>query len=505
MTRLTKNVIYNVAGQGVVLLLSLFAVRFIFRRLGDDVFGIIFFNLVLTSVLTNALELGVSATIVREISRHFESERIYVRDLIRSASLLYWAIGLLLVAIVWAAAPLLVTHWVNLKTIGPGTAATILRILSVTALVALPKSLYASLIRGRQMMGLNNAVDVGTAIVQQTGILLLLLAGGRVYVVAAWISVSATLGIIAYILVAARLFGWGFLAPSFSRYVARRNIDFTSQMMVISVLSLVHVQAAQLIVSKLLPIAEFGFYGFASSMANRATFVTGAVAQAAFPSFSGLIGSDLRPILLRQYRKLQDLVCYGTLPLFTGICFAAVPVYTYLFNAGVAQRLLLPTAFLALGTWMNATLNIPYMLSLAMGKPEIAARLNLYALICVLPVTAALIFVFGLPGAGFSWVFYHLFGYAYVAPRICRECLNSGTWAWYLHVLKVMGLASLTYGPAWFLVSATGSFSIPIVILAYATAAVAFGVGAYLMIGADLRQSIQRLLGTLVAREADAL
>ena len=505
MTRLTKNVIYNVAGQGVVLLLSLVAVRFIFRRLGDDVFGIIFFNLVLTSVLTNALELGVSATIVREISRHFEIERIYVRDLIRSASLLYWAIGLLLVATIWAAAPLLVTHWVNLKTIDSGTAATILRILSVTALVALPKGLYASLFRGRQMMGLNNAVDVGTALAQQTGILLLLLAGGGVYLVASWISVSATLGIIAYIVVAGRLFGWGVLAPTFSMYVARRNIGFTSQMMVISVLSLVHIQAAQVIVTKLLPIAEFGFYGFASSTVNRATFVTGAVAQAAFPSFSNLVGSDSRPTLLRQYRKLQDLVCYATLPLFTGMLFAAIPVYTYVFNANVAQRLLLPTAFLALGTWMNGTLNIPYVLSLAMGKPEITARLNLYALICVLPVTAVLIVVFGLPGAGFSLVFYHLFAYAYAVPRICRECLKSGTWAWYLHVLKVLGLAGVTYGLAWVVINALQAFSLPALLAAYAAASVAFGVGAYVSIGSDLRDTIWRLRGTLMVRNASAL
>jgi hypothetical protein len=58
----------------------------------------------------------------------------------------------------------------------------------------------------------------------------------------------------------------------------------------------------------------------------------------------------------------------------------------------------------------------------------------------------------------------------------------------------------VTYGPAWFLVSATGSFSLPIVILAYAAGTVAFGIGAYLMIGPDLRQTIHRLPTSLVAR-----
>jgi O-antigen/teichoic acid export membrane protein len=289
MSRLTKNIIYNTAGQGLVLILSLIAVRFIFRRLGDDVFGIIFFNLVLTAVLTSILELGVSSTLVREVSIHDDSEPAYIRDLIRTASFVYWAGGFLLVAVIWFAAPLLVTHWVNLKTLDPNTAATVLRILSVVSLVALPKGLYTSIFRGRQRMGINNVIDVGTAALQQTITLLILLTVGGVYLVAAGISAANIVGIIAYVLVAARLFGWSTLVPKFSSYVIRRNLGFTGRMTFVSVLILIHLQAAQVIVSKLLPIAQFGLYGFVSSTVNRATIVTGAVAQAAFPSFSSLL------------------------------------------------------------------------------------------------------------------------------------------------------------------------------------------------------------------------
>src|SRR5713226_6691241 len=461
MTRLTRNIIYNVAGQGLVLILSLIAVRFIFRRLGDDVFGIIFFNLVLTTVLASALELGISATIVREVSSFFDKDRAYVTALIRTATLLYWGLGLLLVVVIWVTAPLLVTHWVNLKWLDAGTAATTLRLLSATTLVALPKALYTSLFRGRQMMALNNAIDVGTAAVQQAGILLLILRGAGVYVVAGWISASVILGIIAYIVVAARLVGWSTLRPAYS--------------------------------SELLPIAEFGFYGLAASTVNRATLVTNAVAQAAFPSLSSLFATGDRPSLLTQYRKLQDLVCYGTFPLYAGITFAAVPVYTYVFNAGVAQRLLLPTAFLALGSWMNATISIPYMLSVAMGKPQIAARLNLYALVIVLPVTVLLVLRFGIAGAGFSWVFYHVVAYAYMVPRICRECLGSPALTWYVHVLKVLGLGAVTYGPAWIVLTVAGVSSLAIAIITYLAGSAVFALGAYLLVGPDLRQTIQRL------------
>ena len=509
MTRLTKNIIYNVTGQGLVLVLSLVAVRFIFRRLGDDAFGLIFFNIVLTTVLSSALELGVSSTIVREVSSRMEAEPDYVRTLIRTASTLYWAAGLVLVAIIWVTAPLLVTHWVNLRTIDSQTAATLLRIMSATTLVALPRGLYASVIRGRQMMHLSNAIDVGATLTQQAGILVILLGGGRVYMVAAWISVNAFLTIAAYLMTAARLFGWTTMKPSISVPAIRRNLGFTGHMMVISALSLVHTQAAQVIVSKLLPIVEFGFYSFAWSTVNRASLITVAAAQAAFPSFSGLFAEGDRPRLMQQYRKLQDLVCYATLPLFTGICFAALPVYAYVFNSGVAQSLLLPTAFLALGSWMNGALTVPYTLSVAMGKPQIAARTTTLALLLVLPATVVLIFVFGLPGAGFSWVFYNLFAYSYMIPRICRECLQSDPWAWYGHVAKVLGLAAATYGSAWLVVTAVGTFTLPVLVAAYLVATVAYALGATAMIGADLRetlrQTVRRFRGSLLARRANAL
>src|ERR1700738_3939070 len=65
MSRLFRNIAYNVMGQGLILILGFIGVKFIFSRLGADAFGIIYFNLILTGVLTTALELGVLVTPVR--------------------------------------------------------------------------------------------------------------------------------------------------------------------------------------------------------------------------------------------------------------------------------------------------------------------------------------------------------------------------------------------------------------------------------------------------------
>ncbi len=476
--------------------------KFIFKQLGPDVFGIIYFNITLTAVVTSVLELGISATSVREVSRHFGSEPLYIRSFVQTTSFIYWGLALLVLCIVFLSAPVLVEKWINLTTIDPSSASTMVRILGISTAVVLPRALYTSLFRGRQRMGVNNSIDVAAAIAQQLGIVIVLRAGGGVFAVAEWISLGAVAWVLAYIVVAARVFGCAALVPKLDLEVVKRNARFAGLMMSNSLLSLVHTQADKVIVSKLLPIADFGFYGFAWATVGRAGFVTTAITQAAFPSLSSLFASGDHPSLLRQYRKVQDLVCFGTLPMFAAICFAAVPAYTYLFNPAVAARLLLPTSFLVLGTFMNAAINTPYVVSLAMGKPQIAVRSNVLALFIVLPVTATLIAFYGIEGAAFSWVFYHLFTYLYMVPRICRECLELPSWRWYLNVARPLGLAAVAYGVGWFVVAAAGSFSLPALALGYVAASVAFAAGAYALIGADLRDTLTNLRQTLVVRMA---
>ncbi len=70
VSRLSKNIVYNVAGQGLSLLVSFVAVRFVFRGLGGDALGLIYFNQSISVALTLALELGIYKITVREVASH---------------------------------------------------------------------------------------------------------------------------------------------------------------------------------------------------------------------------------------------------------------------------------------------------------------------------------------------------------------------------------------------------------------------------------------------------
>ncbi|MEC4684613.1 MAG: oligosaccharide flippase family protein [Nitrospirota bacterium] len=494
MSRLSKNIIYNLIGQGLLLVLGFVSIKYIFKQLGEDALGIIYFSTMMNALLCAVLEMGICSTTVREVSAHFKSEPDYIRDLIRTASVFYWGAYALLGLAIYFLAPVLVEKWINLKTMDSETAIYILRILGIASLVALPRSFYASLFRGLQRMEFNNFIDVVTIGLQQFGTVLILAFGGNLFHVVYWFASCYALRILIYLAVSVRFFSLKAIIPGFSSVVVKRNFGFASRMMFISIVSVIRTQADKLIISKLMPVGVLGFYSVAYGTASKGALLTGAVSQAAYPSLSELFRKGDRSKLISQYRKLQDLLCFGIVPLFAAIPFALLPLFSYILNADIATLLLVPTTLLCVGFFMNGTVNVPYVLSLAVGKPGIIARQNFYGLFVTLPVTALLIYFWGLTGAGLSWVFYHIFTYSYGVPRICRECIEIPVWQWYRHVLKIFVLTGLTYGLAWIALDFVSAHTIINLAIAYLIATILFLIGAFLLIGDELREVIVKYL-----------
>jgi O-antigen/teichoic acid export membrane protein len=486
-SRLTRNVAVNLAGQSLLLVLGLIAVKVVFVRLGDDALGLIYFTLALNTLLCAALDLGIASTTVRQVSAHAGRDDGYVESLVRTAGLFYWLAWLGLAVLLWLSAPWLVSHWVNLGALDAPTAVHALRVLGLGALTALPRSLYASVFAGLQRMEVSNAIDVAASALQQAGTVVVLAAGGGLMAVAAWFA----LGYTAYLVLTARTLGARALQPAYVADVVARNRRFSAGMTSVSILGVIHMYADKVIVSRLLPLGTLGVWGFAAGVVTRASVLTGAVGQAALPSLSALFHRADHAGLLAQYRKVHDLVCLATVPLFAGLMLAAGPLLALLFDREVAAALVVPVLLLCVGSYMSATATIPYFVTLAVGRPGIAVRANALAGVIVLPLTALLVFELGLLGAGVSWVVYQAFMYAYSVPRVCAECLQMPARRWYAHVLAIALLAVTTYGVAAAVcLTAVPEAGLAARAVAYLVATLAFAVGALRVMTPETRATL---------------
>jgi len=294
MSRLGKNILYNLVGQVLLLVLGFIAVRYINKQLGADTLGIIYFTGMINTILCTVLEMGICSTTVREVSAHFRSEPEYIHALIRTGSLLYWGVYILTSIVIFFLAPILVNKWIILKTMDASTAIYVLRALGIASFLALPKSFYVSLFRGLQRMEFNNIIDVTVAVFGQLGTILIIFYGGNIFHVVYWSVTCAVVSMLIYIAVSAHFFSIGALIPGYSFSVIKRIWRYASSLMSISIIASIHMQVDKLIISKLLPITSVGYYGVAYSSVSKGTLLTGAVSQAALPSFSTLINQEIK-------------------------------------------------------------------------------------------------------------------------------------------------------------------------------------------------------------------
>jgi len=491
VTLLQRNVVINLLGQGLLLGLGLLSARSVFVHLGGDGMGLIYFMATLSAVSANLLDLGVGATLVRETASR-GSDPSYLVRLARTGACFCWVAYLVLALILFAGASLLIDHWVRLERIGRDEAIRHVRILGLSGLLALPRACYSSLLRGLQRMGFANGVDVAATAVQYGGVAWVLSGGGGFPRVVEWMLWTSCLWTAAYAVAVGVCFRWSAVIPRWDGEIVRENRSYALQMSGISALSLASLNTDKMLLSRVLPLGAVGTYLLAHGMVFRATMLSNAVSQAALPHLASLLQSQAGQ-LPTQYRKLQDLMCLLTIPLFALFPFAVGPVLGVVLNREIAAVLLVPVSLLALGCFMISSVHLPYAYSLAVGRPDIALKGNLYALVLTCTATPYLTYRWGMQGAALAWILQNLLIYAYTVPRICRECLQMGPLDWFSHLGRYAAWAAVPYGAAWLLRGRFGETG-PRAALPYALATLVFVVGGFWLLGPELRGSLKKAL-----------
>lgn len=492
MSRLFKNIIYNFSGRVIILVFGFFSVGYIFHELGEEVYGIMSFVFALDVVLLSSLNKGVSSTTIREISGNIEYDKKYVRSFVQTWSMICWAAYLLFVVVVYFLAPVLVKNWINIKTIDSETAVFMVRILGWSTLLNLPSSFYMSILNGMQRMEFPNLIKTLAGIFQRIGIIIILSKITSVSLVIYWIAFINVSTVLAGFIFSRRLLPIRSLLPIFSAEVLKKNIKFGLQMSLISIFSILQKQADKITISKLLPIGALGYYSFAFNNVANGMMISQAISRAAYPDLCDKYKNNSHEDLVKQFNKLQDFICYINVPVFLLIIFIAQPLFTYVFSAEVFTSLELPIAFLCFCFYMNGTLNLPYRLLLAVGRPEIAAKHVLYTFFITIPLTVLFVYFWGLNGAAIGLGSYFMIGYIYIVPKIFRECLRAPTYNFFIHLGKILFFTTITYGIGLTIIKGYRHTNLSHIVLVYLSATIIYFVISYFFIGNDLRKTINQ-------------
>jgi O-antigen/teichoic acid export membrane protein len=487
MSVLAKNIKFNLIGQVFVILLGFISFKFIYQDLGEDALGIIYFTYLISGVIASSLDIGLTKTTTREIAGN-SNDTDYVIKLIQTFSLLYWSAYVVVIVFFVLLLPNIVNSWINLTTMEGQLAQYVLLILGITSLLSIPKMLMSSVFIGLQRMDINNTIEVAVTAIQQLGIVALLVTGHSIIIVAYWIAALSVLKVLAYIYFIIKLLSIEAIFPKFHKEVVVRVKSYTGKMMWVSLLLVVHKQFDKIMVSKFLPIGVLGVYSFAYASISKTSLITGAVAQAVFPSFSESIKQGELDQSRRLYFTLQDLLVFGTVPIFVSVAFFSTPVFSFLLDSEKAHNLQITAILLSLYFYFHAIMRLVRTYIFAKGEPESAIRADVISLFTVTPLTVLLVYYYGIEGAAFSSVLYYVVMAAVIIPRVYLKEFKQPAISWLQSVLTVMLLVCFTYVPAGYIAYAYYADNAFFLLLFYITASFAYGFCAINVIGEGLQK-----------------
>jgi len=434
LASLTRNVAANFAGTAWIIALQLAVVPVCVRLIGVEAWGVIAFFASLQAVLA-LLDLGLGATMSRELARlgARPNGARAMRDTLRTLEIVYWLTGAAIGVGCWVLAPWFATSWLRPSGLPTESAIAGLRWLGLALALRWPNALYWGGLAGLERQGLLNLQRVIAETLRQGGSVLVLWAiAAELEAYALWNCVA---GIVSSTTAGVLL--WRCLPRSegpaaFSVERLRTVWRFAAGVGIVSGLGVVLSQMDKLVLSRFLPLAVFGHYGIAATVAGGLALLVGPFHQAFFPRFVRYVAGRETAALANDYHRGCRLAALALVPAAaSGILFAESWLAVWL-RDGVLAREVAPLFAVLLGAaCLNGLMSLPWALQLASGWTAVAIRINGLAVLVGVPALVVSVERNGAIGAAGAWLALNLF-YVLVGIHLMhRRLLPAEKWRWY--------------------------------------------------------------------------
>jgi O-antigen/teichoic acid export membrane protein len=427
------NIIANYIGSGWSALMGFVFVPVYISYLGIEAYGLIGLFATLQAWLS-LLDLGLSPTLNREMARlrggaHTPES---IRDLLRSVETIYAIAAVFIALAVFLSSGWLASHWLHAERLPLDAVASALAITGLVIAFRWIGGLYRSALGGLQEQVWLNASNVVFSTFRGAGVIAVLAFVSDS--INAFFVFQGILAALEAIVLGTMLHlalppseQRGRFSPSALRQIAR----FAGGVAGITFLALVLTQVDKVVLSGILPLAEFGHYALAGAVASALYMFVNPIAAAVGPKLAELVASDSQRELASAYHRYAQLMSISAIaPAIVVAAFSGDLLLLWTRDPNIAAPTAPIVTVLILGTMMNALMTIPYSLQIAAGWTRFAFKTNVVAVAILLPSLLIIAPRFGAVGAACIWFALNL-GYLLVAVPLQHRRLLIGelrTW-----------------------------------------------------------------------------
>lgn len=445
---LQRNIFASFASQIYVVLISIVMLPLYVTYMGAEAYGLVGFFAML-QVWFNLLDIGLTPTIARETARHRggATDALSYRRLVRALEIIFLAIALVGGAALLAGAGYIARDWLRVSELPAGEVLSAIQLMAIVIALRWMAGLYRGTISGAERLVWLGAFNAAVATLRFGGVLPLLLFVGTSptlffgYQLAVALVELVVLAVYAYrrfpaLPAGARLpWDWTPLKPV---------LRFSLTIAFVSSVWVFVTQADKLVLSRILPLADYGYFTLAVLVASGIMVLSGPIGNAVMPRMAKLEAEGAHAQLIQVYRHATQLVTVVAGAASITVAFSAEALLrAWTGNLEMARQAAPVLVLYAVGNGILAVSAFPYYLQFAKGDLRLHVIGNAAFVVLLIPLVIWAATEFGGVGAGYVWLGMNLLSFVAWLPLVHRKFEPGLNLRWYVNDVAVIVAATV--------------------------------------------------------------
>lgn len=396
--KILRNTVYNLAGAGCSMLVSLILTPYILNYIGIEKFGIWVIANVLVAYF-GFFDFSVATPLIKYASEFYVKKDFSRLNQLFNTSFLFY---LTLVIIMSFIGLILSSLMPNLFTIPAGLYKESLFVIRMCILAFACMTIFgifANILIGLQRMDIENKILITSSIINIIGTVFVLKSGyGLPGLIINYLVVILIRGILAAIMVFKIVPEFKFNIFGFEKTIFKMLFGFGAQFHLAKFAFLVTFQIDKILLARLLNISSVAFYELGSKITFTIRRLSFLLILAMVPAASELDATRGRAALYNFYLRGSKYLTLISAPAFLFVIFNARLILAAWLGSGYIESIAV-IQILALGYLANVLTGIASATTVGMGKPEFEMKCGLVVAPLNIVLSILLILKIGLVGA----------------------------------------------------------------------------------------------------------
>lgn len=448
---LYRNILANYASQIYVMLIGILVVPIYFKYMGAEAYGLVGFFAML-QVWFNLLDMGLTPTMSRETARFRGGAMgaLSYRRLVRALEGIFLTVAVIGGGSMFASSDFIARKWLQATQLPITEMLISVQLMAIIIALRWMGGLYRGAIIGFEHLVWLGVFNSLIATLRFFGVILVLIFVGATPTT--FFSFQLVVAVLELAVVLIYTYHLMPIIPHEERLLwswtpLKPVLKFSLSIAFLSLVWALVTQSDKLVLSKILPLEEYGYFTLAVLVASGVGIVSGPVCGAIMPRMVKLDANGDHDGVILVYRKATQMVAVIAGAASITMAFCAEPLmWAWTGNKILAHNVSPILILYAIGNGILAVAGFPYLLQYAKGNLRLHLIGNAVFVVLLVPSIIWATSRFGGVGAGYVWLVMNLLFLVVWLPIIHHKYAPGLNSIWFLQDVLIIFIAAATTG-----------------------------------------------------------